>query len=111
MRALSAVIVVCLVAATGASPARAASPDGHEACARLADRHPALPAVAAARHGAPLVASRASAPAPTPPFIVAAAPPQPARPSPTTVAEVTRVGDPRGVARLTPRSARGPPVR
>jgi len=106
------VIVVCLVAASGASPVRAASADGHATRARLADRHPALPAAATARHGAPLIASRPSAPPPALPFVLASAPPQLARPSPSAITEVTRGHDDRrGAALFSPHSARGPPVR
>lgn len=119
MRVIWAFAVVCLMAAAGVAPAHgAAAPRayvGHAAPAsgadRLAalDRHPALPAVAAARPSALVVATRHAAA--SLPVAVLAAPPA----LPTLVRRAIALAPHRA---LTPgstaaptRSARGPPAR
>jgi hypothetical protein len=111
VRALWTVVVVCLMAATGVQPARAAEHDRLVSHAQLAERAPQLPTVTAARHAAPQVATR---PAPAdlelPPGLVATwlAPPPPA-------VHALAAATGRRVAitssSLCARSARGPPAR
>jgi len=119
MRAIWAFAVACLLAVAGAAPAHAAELDarvalvGHGAADHLAalDRHPALPAVAAARPAVLVVAVRPSAAAMQLPLAVLAAPPV----LPGAVRHLARVAPHRalapGSASVPTRSARGPPAR
>ena len=108
-RAFWALTVGCLLAATGVRPIGAAEADAR-AVAQLTDRHPALPAAAAARHAALAVAVRPQGTPPTLPLAVIATPPGLAlRVARATVSAPYR-GYPRGSAAAPTRSARGPPV-
>lgn len=114
VRTLWALVVVCLVGATGVQPLRAAEANHQDGSTWLGERRPGLPVVAAARHTTVLVASRASAQLPpvppVPPFMVAAPPPAP-HPTATVAAAATRRGRECDSVLLSIRSARGPPVR
>ena len=113
MRTLWALVVVCLVGATGVQPLRAAEPPHRGALTWLGEQRPELPVVAATRPTTVLVASRASTQLPPlpplPPFVVAA-PPRAPHPTATAAAAATRRD--RHVASIlrSIRSARGPPV-
>ena len=108
-RAIWALAVVCLLAATGAQPVRTAEADAR-AVAQLADRQPALPAVAIARHAALAVAVRPEGAPPALPLAVVATPPALAR----RIARASVIAPHRahtpGSAAVPTRSARGPPV-
>lgn len=105
MRAIWALAVVCLLAATGAQPVGAP-----EAVAQWTDRHPALPAAAAARHASLVVAVRPEAAPSTLPLAIVATPPALAhRVARTLVLAPHRAHAP-GSAAVPTRSARGPPV-
>jgi hypothetical protein len=114
VRTLWALVVVCLVGATGVQPLRAAEAAHHNAPTWIGEQRPELPVVATARHSGVLVASRASAPLPPlpplPPFVVAAPPPAP-HPTATDAAAATRHGGHVDSVLRSIRSARGPPVR
>jgi hypothetical protein len=107
MRSIWALVVVCLVAATGVQPLHAADLDGPATHAQLGDQHPALPAVTAARHDAPLVGAHAR----TRLLAVLVALPVLKRPLTCAVADAAPRCEPRVSALLLPHSARGPPVR
>jgi hypothetical protein len=110
MRAIWALAVVCLLAATGMQPVRAGETEARPAVAQLVDRHPGLPAVAAARHTALVVAGRPDAAAPALPPTVLADPPSLA----LRVAHAFTIAPHRahapGSASVPTRSARGPPA-
>jgi len=109
MRAISALAVACLLAASATAPARADEPDARRAVAELVDRHPALPALAAARH-ATLIVVRPDAAAPDLPVaVLAAAPSLPPRIARPVVVAPHRAHTP-GSNSVPTRSARGPPV-
>lgn len=109
MRAIWALAVVCLLAATGAQPVRAAEADAR-ATAQLTDRQPALPAVVAARHAALVVAVRPEGTPPALPLAVLATPPALAlRVARAIIVAPHRAHTP-GSAAVPTRSARGPPV-
>jgi hypothetical protein len=113
MRTLWAIVVVCLVAATGVAPvADAASADdaAGRAPSYLGDARPALPAVTAARQASVIVANRPRPALKLPP-VVLAAPPALIRRNALAIVEAPRRLDRQAIALLPIRSARGPPVR
>jgi hypothetical protein len=107
MRAIWALAVVCLLAATGAPPVRAAA--DLRAVAQLTDRHPALPAVAAARNAAIVVVRPDSAP-PALPLAIFATPPALALRAVQAIVLAPHRAHAPGSAAVPTRSARGPPV-
>src|SRR5882724_10135869 len=114
MRAAWALVVVCLVAATGVAPAGAAVPgrdtsDDGDAQAQLGDPHAALTAVPQARHAASPVVTRERGPVPrVPPAVLAAVLTLRARIAMVTI-ELPRRSERRGGALAVICSARGPP--
>jgi hypothetical protein len=112
MRALWSIVVVCLVAASGVQPVRAAGFD-REDHTQLGDRHPmlpaVLPAVAATRSTVARVAPRTTAPR-LPAVVLAAAPLAPALTA-RAIAGFDGNRIDRGRPLVTIRSARGPPAR
>jgi hypothetical protein len=108
MRAIWALAVVCLLAASAAQPVRATAAPG--AVAHLTDRHPALPAAAVARHAVLVVAVRPASSPPALPLAILATPPALApRVAHASVLAPHRAHAP-GSAAAPTRSARGPPV-
>jgi hypothetical protein len=108
MRAVWALAVVCLLAATGAQPVRAAADP--RPVAQLSDRHPGLPAVAAARNAARVVVVRPDSAPPTLPLAIFATPPALALRAVRAIVLAPHRAHAPGSAAVPTRSARGPPV-
>ena len=112
VRAFWALVVFCLVAATGVQPLHAAGAAERPAHAQLVDRRPALPTVTAPQPASLLIAPRPSvAPGPGLPHVVLPAPPAPVGVTANAIATVSRRSEPCGIAWIPTRSARGPPRR
>jgi hypothetical protein len=110
VRALWSIVVVCLVAATGVQPVRAAGSDRPEDSARRCDQHAALLAVTATQPAA-RVAPRTARPRPRLPVFVLTTAPEAPRLTARMIAGTARDGRDQGSALVPIRSARGPPAR
>jgi hypothetical protein len=108
MRAIWALAVVCLLAATGAQPVRAAAEV--RPIAQLTDRHPALPAVAAARNAGLVIVARPDSAPPALPLAIFATPPALALRARHAIVVAPHRAHAPGSAAVPTRSARGPPV-
>jgi hypothetical protein len=109
VRALWSIVVVCLVAATGVQPIRAADPQ--DAHAQLGDRRPALLALTTTRGATVHATSRTTPPVPRLPVYMLAAPASLPRLTSQVIPDGVRDGRHHDATLLPIRSARGPPVR